>query len=220
MRLLQLVSPALPVGAFSYSQGLEWAVESGRVRDAVSAAAWIADALRFSVSAGEAPALAALMRAWRADDGAQVAHLNACFIAMRETAELRAETLQMGHSLTRLLRELEDIPPAMKKALCSFDEIAFPVAWAAAAVQWGVEEATATQGYLWAWLENQVMAAVKLVPLGQTAGQKMLLGLSAAIPALAESALARADDDWQNFAPALAHASSQHETQYTRLFRS
>ncbi|GHT80351.1 urease accessory protein UreF [Betaproteobacteria bacterium] len=220
MRLLQLASPALPVGAFSYSQGLEWAVEREQVQDAASAAAWIGDALRFSAAACEAPALVALMRAWRAHDFEQVAPLNERFIAMRETAELRAETLQMGHSLTRLLREVEDIPPALKNALGGFAEIAFPAAWAAAAAHWGLEDAMATQGYLWAWLENQVMAAVKLVPLGQTAGQKILLEISAAIPALADSALAHADGDWQNFAPGLAHASGQHETQYTRLFRS
>lgn len=220
MRLLQLASPALPVGAFSYSQGLEWAVESGRISDAAGAAAWIGDVLRFSISTCEAPALVALMRAWQAGDSARIARLNERFIAMRETAELRAETLQMGYSLARLLRDLPEIPTEAKHVLRDFGEIAFPTAWSAAAAHWHIAEDAAAQAYLWAWLENQVMAAVKLVPLGQTAGQKMLLLLSPQIPALVAQAEINADGDWQNFTPGLAHASSQHEIQHTRLFRS
>jgi urease accessory protein len=219
-RLLQLASPTLPVGAFSYSQGLEWAVESGWIRDAASASVWIGDLLRFSVSTCEAPALVALTRAWRLGDGEQVAALNERFIAMRETAELRAETLQMGHSLARLLRDLEEIPATTKDRLRDLEEIAFPAAWSAAAAHWRIDEGAATEAYLWSWLENQVMAAVKLVPLGQTAGQKMLLDLSTPIPALAGYAIANAAGDWWNFTPGLTCASSRHETQHTRLFRS
>jgi urease accessory protein len=220
MRLLQLASPTLPVGAFSYSQGLEWCVEHGRIRDAASAAAWIGDVLRFSVSGCEAPALVAMMRAWRVGDRARIGQLNERFIAMRETAELRAETLQMGHSLMRLLCDLAEIPTETKQILRDCEEIAFPAAWSAAAQHWNLSERMATEAYLWSWLENQVMAAIKLVPLGQTAGQQMLLQLSLPIPALVKEAMANADGDWQNFTPGLAHASSQHETQYTRLFRS
>jgi urease accessory protein len=224
IRLLQLASPALPVGGFSYSQGLEWLVEGGVIRDAAGAAAWIGDALRFSAAAVEAPALLALLRAWRAGEATQVSarvsELNERFIAMRETAEMRAETLQMGHSLARLLRDLADVPDALKKALSAFDELAYPTAWAAAAAHWEIGEEQAVQAWLWAWLENQVMAAIKLVPLGQTAGQNMLLSLSAAIPQLAAEAAVRADGGWQNFAPGLVLACSRHETQYTRLFRS
>jgi urease accessory protein len=222
MRLLQLASPTLPVGGFSYSQGLEWLIESGAIRDAAGAAAWIGDTLRFSAAALEAPALLVLLRAWRAGDVAQVGELNESFIAMRETAEMRAETLQMGHSLARLLRDLAEVPDALKQALAGLDEsgLAYPTAWAAAAAHWEIDEEQAVQAWLWAWLENQVMAAIKLVPLGQTAGQNMLLALSAAIPPLVAQALARAGEGWQNFAPGLALACSRHETQYTRLFRS
>ncbi|MDR1854525.1 MAG: urease accessory protein UreF [Azoarcus sp.] len=221
VRLLQLASPALPVGAFSYSQGLERRVEDGGVTDAASAATWIGDALRHAAAAVEAPAVVALLRAWRADDAARAAALNERFVAMRETAEARAETLQMGHSLARLLGELGDMREVAAKLRAAGAEPAFPTVWAAAAAHWGIDETTAAQAWLWSWLENQVMAAVKLVPLGQTAGQNLLFELAAGIPALAADAVARADDDdWRNFTPGLALASARHETQYTRLFRS
>ncbi|MDP5237999.1 urease accessory protein UreF [Uliginosibacterium sp. 31-16] len=221
VRLLHLASPALPVGAFSYSQGLEWAVESGTVTSEAAAQQWIRDALHFALARCEAPALIGLLRAWSSNNAAEVARLNAEFIATRETSELRAETLQMGYSLARLLRDLPDTPEATKITLLSLSEIAFPTPWAAAAAHWQIEEADAASAYLWAWLENQVMAAVKLVPLGQTAGQRMLVALAVDLPALAEEAVRRADsEDWENFTPGMTLASCQHETQYTRLFRS
>jgi urease accessory protein len=195
-RLLQLASPALPVGAYSYSQGLEAAVEAGIVRDAESAERWIGDVFEFSVVPMDGGVVLSMMKG---------ENLNDLYLASRETAELRAETLQMGYSLCRLLGELgmEGVPQG---------EVAFPVAFAFAARTWGISAEDAVQAYLWSWLENQVMAAVKAVPLGQTAGQKMLLSLSSKIPLPAES--------FVNFAPGLAILSSQHETQYSRLFRS
>jgi urease accessory protein len=220
VRLLHLASPALPVGAFSYSQGLEWAVESGLVGNEAAAQGWIGDALRLALARCEGPALIALLRAWRATDAEAVCRLNAEFIATRETAELRAETLQMGYSLARLLRDLPEIPQTVREALTGPREIAFPTAWAAAAAYWQADEEEAATAYLWAWLENQVMAAVKLVPLGQTAGQRMLAALSPEIPGLAQEAITRANGPWENFTPGMSIASSQHETQYTRLFRS
>lgn len=220
VRLLHLASPALPVGAFSYSQGLEWAVESGRVGNEATAQSWIGDALHFALARCEGPALVALLRAWRAEDGAAVRRFNAEFIATRETAELRAETLQMGYSLARLLRDLPEMPETLRETFDQLREIAFPTAWAAAATHWQADETEAAAAYLWAWLENQVMAAVKLVPLGQTAGQRMLAALSPELPALAVDAIARADGPWENFTPGMSIASCRHETQYTRLFRS
>lgn len=221
VRLLHLASPALPVGAFSYSQGLEWAVESGKVSNEAQAQAWIRDALHFGLARCETPALVDLLRAWKSHDNARVAHLNAEFIATRETAELRAETLQMGYSLARLLRDLPETPDAVTTALSGGGAIAYPTPWAAAAAMWQIDETEAATTYLWAWLENQVMAAVKLVPLGQTAGQRMLVALTPELPALAAEACRRADDgDWENFTPAMTIASCRHETQYTRLFRS
>ena len=201
VRLLQLASPTLPVGAYSYSQGLEAAVEAGIVSDAASAERWIADALEFSVARMEAPVL------WRMMHGED---LNELFIASRETVELRAETLQMGHSLLRLLEELgfKDLPQG---------DVAFPTAYALAALKWNIEPRAALVGYLWSWLENQVMAAVKAVPLGQTAGQKMLLSLGDRLERIADHA---AKAEFSNFAPGLAVLSARHETQYSRLFRS
>lgn len=205
-RLLQLASPTLPVGAYSYSGGLEAAIEAGLVTDAQSAQRWIGDVFEFSVLRMEAPML---LRMIEAPD----ARLNDEFLASRETAELRAETLQMGYSLANLLRSLGiDIP--------EFEEMSFPMAFACAVRHWGIEPRQALVAYLWSWLENQVMAAVKAVPLGQTDGQKILLSLGNLLPAVTEKAKSIRDDDLGNFAPGLAMLSSQHETQYSRLFRS
>ena len=215
-RLLQLASPALPVGAYSYSQGLEAAVEAGNVRDAASAERWIADVLEFTIARMEAPLLLRLCAAWRAGDAAAAAHWNEWFLASRESAELRAESAQMGFSLARLLRELgvDDRPAA-------WEEISFPAAFACAVARWNADAREALVAYLWAWCENQVMAALKAVPLGQTAGQKMLLTLGQRLPAIADNAGALADDDaLGNFAPGLALLSARHETQYSRIFRS
>jgi urease accessory protein len=196
-RLLQLASPTLPVGAYSYSQGLEAAVEAGIVSDAASAERWIADVLEFSVARSDAPLL------WQMLHGED---RNELFAASRETAELRAETLQMGHSLARLLEDLGF--GEMRK------DLTFPAAFAIAARRWEIEPRAALVAYLWSWLENQVMAAVKAVPLGQTAGQKILLSLGARLENVSCEA------EFSNFAPGLSILSSRHETQYSRLFRS
>ncbi|MBD5801503.1 Urease accessory protein UreF [Azoarcus sp. Aa7] len=222
IRLLQLASPALPVGAYTYSQGLEWAVEAGTVRDEAGAARWIGDLLEWNLARFEAPLLSSLIEAWAAGDDADVAVLNADFLASRETAELRAETVQMGYSLVRLLADLDAFAslPGWRERLRALDEPAFPTAWAAAAAAWAIPVGMALPAYLWAWLENQVMAAVKAVPLGQSAGQRLLATLGARIPELATQAAQLPADEWSNFTPGLALASSRHETQYTRLFRS
>ncbi|KXU36366.1 urease accessory protein UreF [Cephaloticoccus primus] len=228
VRLLQLSSPTLPVGAYTYSQGLEWAVESGAVGDEAGAARWIGDALSHSMAQLEAPLVAALLAAWRegeeggARGGARVAALNTEFIATRETMELRAETVQMGWSLRRLLSGLDAFAalPGWRARLLAIEEPAFPTVWTAAAAAWEITADQSLAAYLWAWLENQVMAAVKAVPLGQSAGQRLLATLGARIPALAAEAAALPEAQWSNFSPGLAIASSRHETQYTRLFRS
>lgn len=214
-RLLQLASPALPVGAYSYSQGLEAAVEAGCVRDAAGARQWIADVLEFSVLRMEAPMLLRLHDAWRAEDARAAARWNLLFLASRESAELRAETVQMGYSLARLLAELGEAggPDA-------WAETSFPAAFAFAAARWNVAPQEALVAYLWSWAENQVMAAIKTVPLGQTDGQRMLLGLGDHIEAAAARAATLDDETLGNFAPGLAVLSARHETQYSRLFRS
>ena len=203
-KLLQLASPTLPVGAYSYSGGLEAACEEGIVTDAASAQRWIGDVLEFSVARMEGPMVFRMMndQNW-----------NEYFLASRETAELRAETVQMGYSLNRLFKDLGlgEVP---------LEEPSFPAAFAYAAAQWKIEPEAALQAYLWAWLENQVMAAVKAVPLGQTDGQRILLSLGNRIEELVKKAMQMKDGEMANFAPSLALLSAKHETQYSRLFRS
>ena len=219
-RLLQLASPALPVGAYSYSQGLESAVAQGWVRDAQSAARWIGDVLEFSVARMEAPLFLRCCKAWREGDHAAVSRLNERFLASREAAELRAETVQMGYSLNELLRELDF-------GAVPLETPAFPVAFAYAAIRSNIEPRAALLAYLWSWVENQVLAALKCVSLGQTAGQRMLLGFGERLPAVVEYACRCADESLDredpgpgNFAPGLALLAARHETQYSRLFRS
>ncbi|MFV5215481.1 urease accessory protein UreF [Azonexus caeni] len=220
-RLLQLASPALPVGAYTYSQGLEWAVESGIVSDEASAGAWISDLLAHGIGRYEAPLVAALIKAWTNDDTDEVRRLDGDFLASRETAELRAETAQMGFSLRRLLRDLRDESLAGVGAVVEAQpEVAFPTVWAGIAAAWKLAPAAALTAYLWAWAENQVMAALKAVPLGQAAGQRLLADLGARLPAIAEAALTLPEAAWSNFTPAFAIACARHETQYSRLFRS
>jgi urease accessory protein len=213
VRLLQLASPALPVGAYSYSGGLESAVDAGIVRDAASAERWIGDVLEFSVARMESPVLLLFLSGFSGKDIPSVVKTNELFLASRETAELRAETVQMGYSMSRLLKDLGlgEVPLA---------EPSFPAAFAHAAAHWKIAPEEALQAYLWAWVENQVMAAVKAVPLGQTDGQRILLGLGERIVALAKKILSTKDDEIGNFAPGLALLSARHETQYSRLFRS
>ena len=208
------------MGAYSYSQGLEAAIEAGLVRDAASAQAWISDVLELSVASMEAPLLLRLMQAWSQADITAVEYWNALLLASRETAELRAETVQMGYSLTRLLNEIGELDASSFKQLQRMDEPAFPTAYACAAAHWRIEPTFALIAYLWSWIENQVMAALKAVPLGQTAGQKILLALGAQLEAIAQAAAACSDNELGNFAPGLAMLSSTHETQYSRLFRS
>jgi urease accessory protein len=212
-KLLQLASPTLPVGAYSYSGGLEAAIEAGVVHDAASAQQWIADVLEFSMARMEGPVVFAFVSEFSREDFFKVKDKNEMFLASRETAELRAETVQMGYSLNRLLKDLGlgEVP---------VEEPSFPAAFAYAAAQWKIEPEAALQAYLWAWLENQVMAAVKAVPLGQTDGQRMLLSLGERIEEPVKKAMQMKDEDIGNFAPGLAMLSAHHETQYSRLFRS
>ncbi len=212
-RLLQLASPALPVGAYSYSGGLEAAIDAGVVKDAQEAQRWIGDVLEHSMARMEAPVLLRLIRAWDEQDLSAVEEWNARFLASRETAELRAETVQMGFSLSRLLGDLGI-------GEMRIEEPAYPTAYSRAVSSWKLDPGAALVAYLWSWLENQVMAAVKALPLGQTEGQKLLLGLGERIGAIAERAHSMGDDALSNFAPRLALLSSRHETQYSRLFRS
>ncbi|WP_459778687.1 urease accessory protein UreF [Photobacterium sp. R1] len=215
-RLFQLISPSLPIGAFTYSQGLEWAVEHGWVSDKTSLGDWLKDILNQSLVTLELPVLRRLYRAWKSEDLPEVARWNQWLYASRETRELRLEEKQRGKATATLLQQL-DIPLPTHAGLVEDNQLS---GFALAATHWGIEIDALCRGYLWSWLENTTMAGVKLIPLGQTAGQQLLLDLATVLTdAVARSALIP-DDAVCSFAPAQAIASSQHETQYTRLFRS
>lgn len=220
LHLLQFASPALPIGAYSYSQGLEAALERGIVRDADSARVWIADHLRHVVALWEAPLCWRLMAAFGALDVAGVELWSERFIASRDSAEFRAETIQMGYSLTKLLAELGVADGELIDMLQSQPEVALPTAFACAIVALDIPREAALLAMLFAWAENQVLVCVKSVPLGQVAGQRLLLSLRADIEAAAQVAQTLADDDMSNWSPGLSLLSMQHEVQYSRLYRS
>jgi urease accessory protein len=220
VRLLQLASPALPVGAYSYSQALESAVHDADVTGEAEAQKWIGDALEYSMGSFEAPMLWRMCCALKSTDAASFNHWNLYFISGRESAELRAETLQMGQALLRVLKEIAECDSPELQTLLALSEISFPGAFSFAAYLLKVDAESALLGYLWSWLENQVMAALKSIPLGQSAGQRILTRLGSELPSVALRARTVADDELSNFAPGLAIASGRHETLYSRLFRS
>jgi urease accessory protein len=220
VRLLQLASPALPIGAYSYSQGLEWAVDAGTVHDAATAATWIGDLLSLVVAPGEAAVAWRLLSASERRDWRELSRWNTWFCASRETVELRAETEQMGAALIKLAIALEILDEETTGHLAEWHAIALPAAFALSARGYGIGSEAALVAYVWAWLEGQVAAAIKCVPLGQVAGQRLLKALGARIPGVVADARATVDDDVTSFAPGLALASARHECQYTRLFRS
>ncbi|MET3447995.1 urease accessory protein [Ralstonia sp. 1138] len=220
--LLHLASPALPVGAFSYSQGLEAAVDVRHVTDEGSAAAWIAEGLDV-LAACEAPLWLLQFADWQAGRFDAVAERDAWFLATRETRELRLETSQMGWSLSRLIQQMEWGDDALRSALAARASVTFPTAFAAAAAALNVDPRDGVTAYCFAWVENQMAAAVKAVPLGQAAGQRILFGLHAAVAGAVEEATRRAachPPELSTFSPGLGVLSARHETQYSRLFRS
>ncbi len=220
LHLLQLCSPSLPVGAYSYSQGLEAAMESGYVKDETSARAWIVDMLDEVVARFEAPVTWRLLQAFADRDAQAVAYWNALFIASRDSAEFRAETIQMGYSLGKLLPELVPDDAELLALLTAQPELPFPTALAATAVALKVPAEEALLGMLFSWAENQVLACVKSVPLGQVAGQRLLLSLRPHIEQAASIARTLDDDALSNWSPGLSLLSMQHEVQYSRLYRS
>lgn len=216
-RLLQLTSPTLPVGAYAYSCGLEHAVAAGWVQDEATAEDWIVGVLGHGLAGLDLPILLRLHDAWEAGDEQGTRYWSAFLLACRESRELRAEDRQMGSALARLLTDLG------LDAARSWRETGY-CTWAAmfslAARHWGIAPADMAQAYLWSWCENQVAAAVKLVPLGQTAGQRILLACGERIPQCLRHTAKLTDEDIGWGTPALALGSALHETQYSRLFRS
>jgi urease accessory protein len=217
LRLWQLISPALPVGAFAYSQGLEYAVEEGWVTNEDSAAQWINGLINHSLSALDIPILARLCKGWSTGDMEKLIYWNQYLQASRESRELLAEDRQIGNALKQLLLDLQ-IPYA--KLWPVTEDASFATMFALAASHWRIPASESCQGYLWSWSENQVAAAIKLIPLGQTAGQRILSKVIEELPGAVERGLKLSDDEIGMAAHGLGIASALHETQYTRLFRS
>jgi len=215
LRLLQLASPALPIGAYAYSQGLEHAVHAGWVKDEESAAAWILGLLEDALPCLEVPLLLRLIAAW--NEHADVERWNEFLFASRGSAELRAEDQRLGSALARLLASL-DLGEA--QPWIANPHVTHATMFALAAARWDIAPSDAAAGFLFSWAENQVGAATRLVPLGQTAAQRILSRATTLIPAAIERAAALADDELGFAAPAHAIASALHETQYSRIFRS
>lgn len=217
LRLLQLVSPALPVGAYAYSQGMEQAVQLHWISNEAQAADWIEGLLENGLAHLDAPVLWRLHAAWSAGDAERIDYWNRFLYACRESAELQAEDRTLARALTRLL---VDLGVDRARPFAQRDAVTFAALFALAAVHWAIPAVQCVQGYLWSWAENQVAAAIKLVPLGQTAGQRILLRLGERIPALAQQAAAIEDEDIGQVLQGQAMASAWHEEQYSRLFRS
>ena len=229
LRLLWLASPALPVGGFSYSEVLEAAVDAGLVSDEASAGRWLLDQLRLSQQRAELPLLASAVRAWQRDTGradqARIQALNEWSLTTRESRELRQQTEQMGRSMTDWLRQRlpDDARVAMLAALRPAPSWPLALALALAAASSGAPLREALLAIAFGWCENMVQAAIKSVPLGQSAGQRLLGQLGDALPEVVDAALATAalgDHARQSFSPMLAVLSARHEAQYSRLFRS
>ncbi len=216
LRLWQLISPALPIGAYAYSQGQEYAVEAGWVTDQASAQDWIRGQLQNNIAALDIPLLKRLYSAWQVNDIESVNDWTRWLLAAREAVELQREDKQLGLALAKVL----SAQGIVQTELLSEDNIAFATTFALAGVSWRIPLEQLAQGYAWTWCENQIAAAIKLVPLGQTAGQQILASVLECIPDVVTHALTLEDEEIGVLVPAVAIACAQHETQYTRLFRS
>jgi urease accessory protein len=217
LRLLQLVSPGLPIGMYSYSQGFECAVQDGWIKNASDTADWLNGVLKQGLSRVDAPILGKLFDAWQENNRVHIEHWSATLIACRETSELRNEDRQTGQALARLLAKL-DVPEAQD--WLRRPDATLATLFSLAASRWQITKSDMIAGYLWGWLENQVLCAVKLIPLGQVAGQQLLKHLAEQLPELVQQAQELPDEEIGGSVFGLALASSRHEMQYSRLFRS
>ncbi|MEM8639462.1 MAG: urease accessory protein UreF [Cyanobacteria bacterium P01_G01_bin.54] len=217
LRLLQLVSPALPIGAYSYSEGLETLVESGVITTAEQLTTWLQQSLRYGPIRTEAAVMLRAYAAVAAQNSSDLERWNQWLSATRETAELRQSSWQMGRSLLQLFRQIE---PELATALPTLEPGNYAIAFGAVAACWQISPTTALLGYLQGWLTHAITAAVKLIPLGQTSGQQILLALSLDLLVAREAIACLSDAELVSCSWGPSLASMNHETQYTRLFRS
>lgn len=224
LQLMRLASPTLPVGGFSYSEGLESALASGLIGSESAAGAWLRDQLDLSLARSDLPVLAAAFKAWRRNDMARIDELNTWVLATRESAELKRQTEQMGRSLLEWLRirdgDAADLWAHVGPGDAPRASPTWPVVFALATQRTGAPLREAMLAYAFGWCENMVQAALKAVPLGQSAGQRILAALTEAIAPTVDQALRLHDSERVAYVPMLAILSAQHETQYSRLFRS
>jgi urease accessory protein len=220
LALTWLASPALPVGGFSYSEGLEAAVETGRVRDEASVQRWLLDQLHLSLARCDLAVLGEALGAWRRGDADEIDALNRWIDTTRETRELRQQAQQTGRSMLEWLRNRCPDDPRLAQLAALRPAPTWPLAFALAAEQAGATPHEAGLAFAFGWAENMVQAALKAVPLGQSAGQRVLAALADAIPGTIDTALRLSEGERQAFTPMLAILSAQHEVQYSRLFRS
>ena len=212
IRLLAWLSPAFPTGAYAYSHGLEWAVEAGDISSESSLQSWLADVLAHGAARSDAILLRHAHRATRFEELAAIAELAA---AMAPSGERQAETLAQGNAFASAARVWG---PSLLEGLAG--RIAYPVAVGAIAAAHGIAEDPACGGFLQAFTANLVSAAVRLVPLGQTAGLRVLAALEPVVLGLAAETASASLDDLGGACFRSDIAAMRHETQYTRLFRS
>jgi urease accessory protein len=215
LRLLQLASPALPVGAYAYSRGLESAVHFGWVKNEADARSWIEGVLERSVASMDGAVFVRIFDAFQRQDLGGVEHWNDFLCAARESQELALEDRQLGWSLVRVLCD-----QGLASAQAFRGSGTYATVFALAAHEWGVDKLDALGAFLFAFVENQVSCAIKLVPLGQSAGQRILSALVPVVDRAVQTVLEVEDHQIGSFTPRVALGSALHETQYTRLFRS
>jgi len=219
LQLMWLASPALPIGGFSYSECLEAAVDSALVATESEATEWLVAQLHSSLARADLAVIAQAIPAWHVNDAQRIGQLNTWVLSTRESSELRAQTEQMGRSLLEWLRNHTTAQPAQIRLLADLQPT-YPMAFALAASSTGAPLREGLLACAFGWAENMMQAAIKAVPLGQSAGQRILSALAAQIPVAVDHAMTLSDDSRQAFTPMLAILSSQHEVQYSRLFRS
>lgn len=215
LQLLRLVSPSLPIGGFAWSQGLEYAIDNGRLDNAQSIGDWLEGVMQHNLAHLDLPLILRLHQAVLAQDREALSHWNTVTLASRETHELHEEDIQLGAALYRLLRSLDR--PLIG---CNLKPVSLLTAFAEAGAGQGIPAATCALGWLWSWLENQVTVASKALPLGQTDVQRVLERLLPMLPVCTAVAAGVEDDELGASFPGFAITSAKHETQYSRLFRS